>query len=209
MLVVPGHALIVLIGAAGSGKSTFAARHFRPSEVLSSDAFRAMVADDEADQRATPAAFDLLHRAAAHRLARARLTVVDATNVTASDRRGLLALARARGRPAVAILFALPEAIARARNLGRDGRVVDPAVVARGSALAAALAARPERLLGEGFQAVHVLRNVDTIDRLQIVREGRPPVRPGRGTSAAAQSTTAATTPSPEARPRGPRARIA
>jgi protein phosphatase len=197
VLVVPGHALIVLIGAAGSGKSTFAARHFRATEVLSSDAFRAIVADDEADQRATPAAFDLLHRAAAHRLARARLTVVDATNLTISDRRGLLALARERDRPAVAIVLALPEAMAHARNLGRGGRVVDPAVVTRGAALASALAARPERLLGEGFRAVHVLRDVATIDRLRIAREGRPPARPSR----------AVTTQTSEARPRGPRAR--
>ena len=68
VLGIPARALVVLIGPAGSGKSTFAARHFRPTEILSSDAFRALVADDESDQRATPAAFDLLQRALAYRL---------------------------------------------------------------------------------------------------------------------------------------------
>lgn len=198
---MPGHALIVLVGASGSGKSTFAARHFRPTEILSSDAFRAMVADDASDQRATPAAFDLLHRAAGHRLTRARLTVVDATNLAASDRRGLLTLAQARGRPAVAIVLALAEAIAQDRNLGREGRVVDPAVVARGSRLALDLAAGPERLLAEGFQAVHVLSDAAMIDRLTIIREGRPPARSRLATS------SSLTPPRSEARSRGPRAR--
>ena len=201
-MVVPGHALIVLIGAAGSGKSTFAARRFRPTEVLSSDAFRAMVADDEADQRATPAAFDLLHRAAAHRLTRARLTVVDATNLTTADRRGLIALARTHDRPAVAIVFALPEAIAQDRNAERGGRVVEPTVVARGSALAAALAAHPERLLGEGFRAVHVLRGATAIERVRVTREGRPPARPKPGPTPA--GTTRPMSGKPAARPDEP-----
>ena len=52
-LSIPDPSLVVLIGAAGSGKSTFAARHFAPGEVLSSDAYRALIAGDPADQRAT------------------------------------------------------------------------------------------------------------------------------------------------------------
>ena len=77
----PTPRLVVLVGAAGSGKSTFAARHFAPDEVLSSDAFRALIAGDPADQSATRAAFSALHRALARRLAQGRLTVVDATSV--------------------------------------------------------------------------------------------------------------------------------
>src|SRR5439155_15810703 len=75
---IPDPSLVLLVGASGSGKTTFARAHFRPTEILSSDAFRAMVADHERDQSATPAAFELLHLAVSHRLRRRRLTVVDA-----------------------------------------------------------------------------------------------------------------------------------
>ena len=174
LIVVPSHALILLIGASGAGKSTFARRQFRPTEILSSDAFRAMVADDEADQRATPAAFDLLHRVAAHRLTRARLTVVDATNLKAVDRRSLLDLARRLDRPAVGIVFGLPDAVVAAHNEGRIGRVVDSGVVARMNAVALDLAAHPGRLLDEGLRAVHVLRDAADVQAVRVVRTGRP-----------------------------------
>ena len=91
---IPELALVVLVGISGSGKSSFARRHFRPTQVLSSDACRGMVADDENDQAATPAAFDVLHYIAATRLRAGRLTVVDATNVKREDRAKLVQLAR-------------------------------------------------------------------------------------------------------------------
>src|SRR5438105_6044423 len=80
-LTIPDLSLVVLIGASGSGKSSFARRHFRPTEVISSDACRGLVADDENDQSASADAFAVLHFIAAKRLERGRLTVVDATNV--------------------------------------------------------------------------------------------------------------------------------
>ena len=174
LIVVPSHALILLVGASGAGKSTFARQHFRPTEILSSDAFRAMVADDEADQRATPAAFDLLHRVAAHRLTRARLTVVDATNLKAVDRRSLLDLARRLERPAVGIVLGLADAVVAAHNQRRPGRVVDSGVVARQNEVARHLAANPGRLLEEGFRAVHVLRDPADVQAVRVVRAGRP-----------------------------------
>ena len=73
--------LVVLIGVSGSGKSTFARTHFAPTQVLSSDFFRGLVADDENDQSASRRRFDALHYVAGKRLAAGRLTVVDATNV--------------------------------------------------------------------------------------------------------------------------------
>jgi protein phosphatase len=88
-LSIPDFSLVVLIGPSGSGKSTFARRWFRSTEVVSSDACRALVADDETDQAATLAAFELLRLIAAKRLEARRLTVIDATNVRAEDRRGL------------------------------------------------------------------------------------------------------------------------
>src|ERR1043166_2376086 len=91
---IPNLSLVVLIGPSGSGKSTFARRHFLPTEVLSSDACRGMVSDNENDQSATADAFEILHFIAARRLALGRLTVVDATNVQPEARAPLVALAR-------------------------------------------------------------------------------------------------------------------
>ena len=92
-ITIPELSLVVLVGASGSGKSTFARAHFRPTEVLSSDSCRALVSDDESDQTATGDAFDVLHFIAARRLARGKLTVVDATNVQPEARKPLVALA--------------------------------------------------------------------------------------------------------------------
>ena len=74
-ITLPELSLVVLIGASGSGKSSFARRHFRPTEVLSSDWFRGLAGDDENDQTVTPDAFDILHYVAAKRLKLGRLTV--------------------------------------------------------------------------------------------------------------------------------------
>jgi hypothetical protein len=91
---IPNLSLVVLIGPSGSGKSTFARKHFLPSEVLSSDACRGMVSDDENNQAVTNEAFALLHYIAAQRLALGRLTVIDATNVQPEARKPLVELAR-------------------------------------------------------------------------------------------------------------------
>ena len=95
IIALPPDALVLLVGPSGAGKSTFAARHFVPTEVLSSDAMRAMVADDPMDQAATDAAFELLHTAVAMRLSLRRLAVVDATNVEGWAREKLLSIGAA------------------------------------------------------------------------------------------------------------------
>ena len=126
---LPDPSLVVLIGAAGSGKSTFAARHFAPDEVLSSDAFRGYIAGDPTDQRATRAAFSALHAALELRLRRGRLSVVDATSVKPAARSALLRLALAAHVPAVAIVLDLPSEVVLERNAGRTtGRVPDEPV---------------------------------------------------------------------------------
>src|SRR6266508_4606745 len=130
-LTIPELALVVLIGPSGAGKSTFAQRHFRPTEVLSSDACRALVADAETDQAATPEAFEVLHFIAAKRLAAGRLTVIDATNVQPEARRPLLALAREYHCLAVAIVFDLSSDICQAQNRRRPGRDFGPSVIHR------------------------------------------------------------------------------
>ena len=113
---IPDLSLVVLIGPSGSGKSTFARKHFRPTEVLSSDACRAMVSDDENDQTITKDAFELLQFIAGKRLALGRLTVVDATNVQSEARKPYVELARQYHCLPVAIVLDLPEAICQERN---------------------------------------------------------------------------------------------
>jgi protein phosphatase len=162
---------VLLIGASGSGKSTFAARHFLPSEVLSSDAFRALVADDQRDMAATADAFEVLHLVAAKRLAAGRLTVVDATNVEPAWRRPLLALARAHGRVAVAIVLDLPVALCVERNAARGGQRVPAHVVRRQHGLL-------RRSLGglehEGFTRLLLLRTPEQVAAAVVERERAP-----------------------------------
>jgi protein phosphatase len=158
--------LVVLVGASGSGKSTLAARLFSPDEVLSSDGFRALIAGDPADQRATRRAFAALHRELDRRLAAGRLVAVDATSVTAFARRGLVRRARARGIPAIAIVLDLDERLVRARNATRPGRIVPDAIVTRqlgdlGHSLRRGLD-------NEGFAQIRVLRSAKEVDDLAI-----------------------------------------
>ena len=170
-LVIPDPCLIVLVAAAGAGKSTFAARHFDPAEILSSDAYRARIAGDEADQRATGAAFEQLHRTLEQRLADRRLTVVDATNVERSARLALVTRAATAGLPAIAIVLDLPSTTVLSRNAGRSPRVVDERVVLRHLARLRESLDRPGGPLdGDGFDKVVVLRNPSDVDAIRIRR---------------------------------------
>src|SRR5688572_25575009 len=126
---IPKLSLVVLIGPSGSGKSTFARKHFLQSEVISSDYCRGLVSDDENDQAATGDAFEVLHFIAAKRLARGRLTVVDATNVQPESRAPLVQLARQYHCLPVAIVFDLPEGLCHERNRGRQERAFGPHVI--------------------------------------------------------------------------------
>lgn len=172
IIAVPDPSLIVLIGAAGAGKTTFAARHFDPSEILSSDAYRALISGDEADQTVTRAAFGRLHRDLTRRLAARRLTVIDATNVERAARRALLTHSRAAGLPAIAVVLDLPAPTILARNAGRIGRVVDEPVVHRHLArLRATLDGTGAGLAAEGFDAVVVVRDPLELDAVSILRQ--------------------------------------
>src|SRR3954453_22332275 len=108
MIDVPELALVALVGVSGSGKSTFARRHFAPTQVLSSDYCRGLVADDENDQSASADAFDVLHYIAGKRLAAGRLTVVDATNTQPGARAPLVRVAREHDVLPVAIVLDVP-----------------------------------------------------------------------------------------------------
>jgi predicted kinase len=169
IVTLPGDAMVVLVGPSGSGKSTFAARHFAPSEVLSSDALRAMVADDASDQTATEAAFELLHTVLAMRLARRRLTVVDATSVEGWARERLLAVARRLSRPAAAIVFDLPLATCLERNASRTDRRLPPAAIRRQHAR---MRESLPLLSSEGFEPIIVLPTAEAVEAVGIRREG-------------------------------------
>lgn len=166
-IVIPDPSLVVLVGAAGSGKSTFAACWFQPAEILSSDAFREILTGDPTDQRATKTAFSIIHREVTKRLHAGRTVVVDATNVDASARRQLVARAGFAGVPAVAIVFALPPDVVLARNAARAGRVVDPEIVARH---VERLEATLRSITDEGFHRVVVLRDPAELDSVEVAR---------------------------------------
>jgi len=168
---VPELCLVVLIGAAGAGKSTFAAARFAPTEVVSSDECRAMVADREDDLTATPAAFEVLHLVAGLRLRRRRLTVVDAVNARPADRLPLLRLAEEHDCAAVAVVLDLPEAVCAARAGARRGRPVGPRTIA---AQRAAIERSLPGLRGEGFASVHVLASAAEVESVAVRRRRLP-----------------------------------
>jgi protein phosphatase len=160
-LQIPDPSLILLIGPSGAGKSTFAARHFKQTEIISSDRCRAMVCDDESDQSFNGAAFGLLHHIARARLAARRLAVIDATNLETRARRRLLRIASDNGVPSVAFAFDVPLGKCLERNLTRPGRLVDEDVIALH-------AARFERAIArlrlEGYARVYILNEANLND---------------------------------------------
>ena len=167
-LSIPDMALVALVGVSGSGKSTFAARHFAPTQVLSSDACRGLVADDENDQSATKDAFDVLYYIAGKRLAAGRITVVDATNTQRDARAQLVATAKEHDVLPVAIVLDVPESECLRRNESRPDRDFGARVVHR---QAAELRRSIRFLAKEGFRRVHVLRGQAEIDAARIVVE--------------------------------------
>ncbi|AUX41683.1 metallophosphoesterase [Sorangium cellulosum] len=167
-LVVPALSLVVLVGASGSGKSTFARAHFKPSEILSSDHYRGVVADDEGDQSATADAFDVLRYIAGKRLAAGRLAVVDATNVQPDARRPFVELARQHHVLPVAIVLDLPEKLCHARNAARPDRQFGPHVVRNQTR---DMRRSLRELRREGFRYVHVLSSPEEVAAATIERQ--------------------------------------
>jgi protein phosphatase len=166
-LELPDPSLVVLIGASGSGKSSFAREHFFATEVISSDFCRGLVADDENDQGATPDAFAVLNFIASRRLAQPRLTVIDATNVQRQARRSLIELAQQHDLFPVAVVLDLPEGVCQERNHARPdrsfGRHVVPQQVSQ-------LHKSLRGLQREGFRRVHVLRSPEEVAAAEIHR---------------------------------------
>jgi len=186
---VPG--VVVLIGAAGAGKSTLAAAAFAPDEIVSSDELRAAVRGDPADQSVSRVAFGILHRELVRRLAAGRLAVVDATNLTASARAAILRRAAIAQAPVVALVLLPAAQTAQDRNARRPGRAVPADVVDRQLAAAATLggdeATAIAGLLAEGFAAVHVWIG-PAAERVEIEVRRHPRTRAASGPTDAASA---------------------
>jgi protein phosphatase len=165
---IPELALVVLVGASGSGKSTFARKQFKATEILSSDYCRGLVSDDENDQAATKDAFEVLQFIASKRLKAGKLTVVDATNVQVEARKPLIALAREYHCLPVVLVLDMPERLCRDRNASRSDRAFGEHVIRN---QASQLRRSIRGLEREGFRHVHVFRSPEELESLTIVRE--------------------------------------
>lgn len=166
-LLIPEVGLVLLVGASGSGKSSFAAEHFGSFEVLSSDFFRGLVSNDETDQSVTAAAFEALDFVAGKRLEAGLLTVIDATNVQQEARAKLVTLAKEHDVLASVIVLDVPIEECLARNELRAERRVPPAAINRQHK---DLKRSLKTLKREGFARVHVLSTDEQISTAKIRR---------------------------------------
>ena len=164
---IPEIAVVALIGVSGSGKSTFAKRYFKQTEVLSSDYFRALISDDENNQKVSSQAFDTLYYVANKRLELGLLTVIDATNVQKEARASVLNLAREQNCLAVAIVLDMPENLCKERNEKRIDRDFGGHVIKRQSEQ---LRRSVKFLQKEGFRYVYVIKSEEDIENVEIIR---------------------------------------
>ena len=148
---LPDPALVVLVGASGSGKSTWAEAGYRREEIVSSDALRGVVGSGPHDLDASTDAFALLETVVAARLGRGLTTVVDTLGLDAERRTAWLAAARGAGLPAVAAVFATPDAECRRRNAARDRPVPAPALAGQLKRMRGVA----DELATEGWDVVH------------------------------------------------------
>ncbi|MEH0157332.1 polynucleotide kinase-phosphatase [Limibacter armeniacum] len=163
---IPNISLVALVGISGSGKSTFARKHFKDTEIVSSDRCRAMIADDENEKTATNEAFQLLHQIVSLRLKRGKLTVVDATNTQNTGRKELVALAKKHHVLPVAIVLDIPVETCLERNLNRtDREIPDYAIRRQHKELKRSL----RQLKKEGFRQIQVIRSVEEMEAVEEI----------------------------------------
>ena len=166
---IPELSLVLLVGASGSGKSTFAKKHFGKHEVVSSDVCRGIVSNDENSQSATNDAFDVLNYIIGKRLKNGHLTVVDATNVQIESRKNLINLARQYHTLPVAIVLDLPQRVCEDRNENRDDRNFGNHVIRQQKQQ---LKRSIKGLKREGFRKIYVLKSEEEVNAVtEIIRE--------------------------------------
>ncbi|MBU3888757.1 polynucleotide kinase-phosphatase [Methylosinus sp. KRF6] len=167
LLDIPDFCLVVLIGATGAGKSSFASRWFKPTEVISSDHCRGLVCDDETDQSASADAFALVAAIAEKRLKNRRLAVIDATNVRAADRKSWVELARRWHALPVAIVVDPGLDVCIERNKARPDRDFGPGVPQR---MIQEIHRGLRGLANEGFRQIWKLSSVAAIEAAVVER---------------------------------------
>ena len=165
---IPEFSMIIMVGTSGSGKSTLARRLFQPTEILSSDNFRAMIADDPNEQGVSRDAFQLLHAALETRLRNRRLTVVDATNLETEHRKRMTDIARENDAPIVAILMDTPREVCMERNQQPSGRNIPAGWMKRQHGL---LRRSRRGLRKEGFRQIITVSSQEEADQIEITRE--------------------------------------
>jgi len=167
IIEIPEFCLVALIGASSSGKTTFASKHFLPTEVLSSDYFRSLICDDENNLEISKDAFDTLYFVANQRLKNMKLTVIDATSVQKYAREQIIDKAKEYDCHAVAIVLNLPEKELQERNKNRNDRGFDNRVITKHFL---ELKRSLKNLKREGFRYIYVLNSVNDIENVEIVR---------------------------------------
>jgi len=165
---IPEFCVVALIGVSSSGKSTFSKAHFKPTEVLSSDHFRALVSDDENNQQVTQQAFEALYCVAGKRLELGLLTVIDATSVQQFARKQILRLAKDHDCFAAAIVLDIPEKTIMERSKKRSDRNITEDILTR--QMNQLRKTSKEELQKEGFRYVYVLSSEEETADVQITR---------------------------------------
>lgn len=167
-IALPELCLVALVGSTSSGKSTFAKKYFKTTEVISSDFCRAAVADDENDQSVTDKAFDILHYIAAKRLENGKLTVIDATNLQENSRKLLIELSKKNNCFSAAIVFNIPEEVCQERNEKRADRKLGNHVIRNHSLM---LKKSIRRLQKEGFRYIYIINSEAEANSIEIERQ--------------------------------------
>ena len=167
VITLPELCLVAMVGGTSSGKTSFANKYFKHTEVLSSDFFRGMICDNENDQSVSSEAFDLLYYAANKRLRGGKLTVVDATNIQPDARKKLLDIAREQNVHSAAIVLDLPEKVLAERNKNRPERNLPERVVHRHYR---DVKSSIKSLKREGFRFIYVINSEEQLENVEIVR---------------------------------------
>ena len=176
---IPYRTLLVLCGPAGSGKSTFAAQRFPATTIVSSDNCRAMICDDENNQKVNRDTFELFHLIIQKRLSLGRFTVADSTALQPDARRKLRDISRRFGYFCCLLIFNIPPEICMERNKSRHRQVEKQVIPFHNGLLQRALNNAPregwEQIYVLGEQDMDVIVEIEDIQSPQYISEFLPP----------------------------------